>query len=128
MLAVIRNKNPEVIRTLVELGADVNARNNANRTALIYAAESNKNPEVIRTLVELGADVNARDMNGSTPLTQAASLNKNPEVIRALIELGADVNAKDILNDATPLVLALSGPFGVNPEVIRLKINMAKPL
>ena len=114
----------EDVKTELANGADVNTEDKYGSPALMLAVIRNKNPEVIRTLVELGADVNARDMNGSTPLTQAASLNKNPEVIRALIELGADVNAKDILNDATPLVLALSGPFGVNPEVIRTLVEL----
>ncbi|MBR1604047.1 MAG: ankyrin repeat domain-containing protein, partial [Synergistaceae bacterium] len=58
--------NPEVIKLLIDAGADVNARNEDGKTALMAAARYNQNPEVIETLVDVGADVNARNEDGET--------------------------------------------------------------
>ncbi len=89
IIAAENNTNPEVIKTLIEAGADVNAYGGA---ALRNAVRSITNPEVIKVLIEAGADVNA---DGGAALRNAAGYNTNPEVIKALIEAGADVNAKD---------------------------------
>jgi hypothetical protein len=59
-------------RLLVETGADVNARDNFERTPLRLAAEVG-NTETARLLVESGADVNARDNFESTPLHAATT-------------------------------------------------------
>ena len=96
-------------------GANVNAKDNNGRTALMIAATLNKNPEIITALIKAGADVNAKDNDGRTALMFTAAINKNSEVITALIKAGADVNAKD--NDgATALTLAAANTK--NPEVI----------
>jgi ankyrin repeat protein len=55
---------------LVEHGADLNAKNNTNYTALILASE-NGNFEIVKYLVEKGADVNAIN-NNKTPLMSAS--------------------------------------------------------
>ncbi len=56
MFAAENNQNPEVIKVLLEAGADVNARTAADKTPLMFAAENNQNPEVIKVLLDAGAD------------------------------------------------------------------------
>ena len=46
--------NIETLRILLDAGADPNARNEFNATALLWAA---RNPEKARLLIERGADV-----------------------------------------------------------------------
>jgi ATP-dependent 26S proteasome regulatory subunit len=58
------------VGSLVELGADVNAKADIDATAL-HAAASSGHPNVISTLIEHGADVHATDNNGKTPLDYA---------------------------------------------------------
>jgi hypothetical protein len=73
----------EVVRILVEQGADVMARDNDGKTSL-HAASKKGHVEVTRFLIEHGADVTARADDGRTPLVVAAEVG-NVEVIRILV-------------------------------------------
>ena len=91
----------DVVRALIEAGADVNPKMIGDRTPLFLSAEEG-HLEVARALVEAGADVNAKQYNkGWTPLHMSAEMG-HLEVVRALIEAGADVNAKED-DGGTPL-------------------------
>ena len=61
MQAADNTSKPEVIATLINAGADVNAKDNKGFTPLMTAAMMNPNPEVIAALVKAGADVNAKN-------------------------------------------------------------------
>lgn len=74
-------------------GADINARNNSNQTAL-YVAINTGRKEIAKWLIEKGADVNAKNNNGYTPLMNAAR-HGSILTVEYLVEKGADVNAKD---------------------------------
>jgi|GEM_PF-377039 len=96
-------QNVEVVRRLVEAGADVNARDPRWGTVLNAAVArtpyADQPPYVltadtVRLLMATGADVNAADAEGKTPLMTAASLN-SVSVVRMLLGAGAAVNAKD---------------------------------
>lgn len=52
--------NAEIVKLLLERGADVNARGNGGRTALHYAIEHH-HPDVVQLLVSHGADINVVD-------------------------------------------------------------------
>ena len=111
----------EMVRVLVELKADINARSISGRAPLHIASvgESNATSEVALFLLEHGADVNARRNDGSTPLHCAAKNGRRPEIARMLIEHGADIDAKDDTG-RTPLQHA-SGK-GCN-EVVKLLLE-----
>jgi ankyrin repeat protein len=64
MRAARRNPNPEIHATLIEAGADVNARNMADYTALIWATRENPNPEVVLLLLDAGANPAVRGVDG----------------------------------------------------------------
>ncbi len=71
VIAMITNTPDEVIRRLVELGADVNAATNEGITPLMLAAMTGK-AGIVDYLIGKGADINARDITGWTPLFYAS--------------------------------------------------------
>lgn len=125
MAASYSNRNPEVISTLLNAGADVNAQDMSGTTPLMYAVGGNANPDVLTTLLKAGADVNAQEKSGQTPLAQAAEFNQNPEVITVLVKAGADLNALD-KHGATPLMSAAAE--NKNPAVILALIDAGADL
>ena len=85
------------IQSCLDVGWDVNAKDNTGDTALHYSAQKGK-VDVIEALIKAGADVNAKKNDGETALHSAAQEGK-VDAIAALIKAGADVNAKK--NDGT---------------------------
>jgi len=83
----------EAAKWLIENGADINAKNNNDYTALINAA-INGYTAIVELLIENGADINAKNNNGNTALTLAA-YNGHTDIVKYLIENGADINAKN---------------------------------
>ncbi len=85
--------NFEAVKTLLEKGAAVDARDKYEYTALIWAG-GESNLAVVQLLIENDADVNARSKSGYTPLIWAA-LRGRTEVAAFLLRHGADINMQD---------------------------------
>ena len=94
----------EVVKYLLELGADLNHQDNEGYTALFLAARYGK-LEFVKYLQELGADLNHQNNKGYTALIWAAATGQL-EVVKFLCELGADLNHKDNVGN-TALVKAI---------------------
>jgi len=56
---------PELVKTLIEAGADLNFQNKEGSTALITAAFFGR-PEIVRTLLDSGADKTIKNKYGAT--------------------------------------------------------------
>lgn len=84
----------EVVRLLLENGADVNIRDKRDRTPLHQAVRADDSSELIDLLVENGADLEACDYNGCTPLLLAAKTGRFDD-LKKLVNLGADLTAED---------------------------------
>jgi len=132
------------VRSLLDKGADVNAKWREGGTALMAAAVIG-HADVMRVLLERGADVNSRNNEGHTALMLAienvsdadairrlVALNPraNPDslggapqptvtIVRVLLDGGADVNAATNEGD-TALMYAVS--MG-DPEIVRALIE-----
>jgi uncharacterized protein len=83
----------ERVDSLLAQGADVNAKNSAERTPLLAAAAAG-NSRIVRKLLAFGADPNLADKRGVTPLMEAAA-HGYEEVAKQLVAAGSDVDAKD---------------------------------
>ena len=83
--------NVETLRVLLDAGAEVNARNRADATALLWAAGD---VEKARLLIERGADVTIPSKQGRTPLMAAAARAGNSELVALMLSKGADPRAK----------------------------------
>ena len=58
LIDAVTNRQPERVRTLLETGVDLEARNEDGATALILAAFAGET-EIVQTLVNAGADIDA---------------------------------------------------------------------
>jgi ankyrin repeat protein len=84
--------NTERVRELIRQGADIDQRDDNDRTALMFAV-INRHFETMTVLLENGADVNAKSNNEGTALMGAA-LSGDLRMVQALLDKGADVHAK----------------------------------
>ncbi|GAB6439370.1 hypothetical protein bcgnr5369_00260 [Bacillus cereus] len=92
-----RNDNFDLVRLLISNGANVNAKNYAKTTSLMYATQ-NQNIEMIQFLLKNNAEINAISSSAS-PLKIALMSNKD-EIIKLLIENGADI--RKVRSDLEP--------------------------
>ncbi len=111
----------EMVRFLVEHGADPNAQNNDGNTALIYAA-ADGDMEMVRFLVELGADVNFRDRQGMSVLLHAAA-DGDMEMVRFLVERGADLEVQNN-NDLSGNTALINAVWHDEVEIVRLLVEL----
>jgi ankyrin repeat protein len=87
----------EAVRLLLDAGADVNAVNEAEFTALHGAAFRGLN-DVIQILVDHGANIDGRDFRGRTPYRlaqgnkQAFYFQEYPDTAELIEKLGADTS------------------------------------
>lgn len=96
----------DIVRLLLEHGADVNAKGDDGSTALTIAIQYGGHVEIVRALLNKGADPNAKLSDGRTPLMLTAD---SPEIVKALLEKGADVSARDNHRGETALKKAVDG-------------------
>lgn len=80
------------VQRLVAHGANVNARSDTERTALLVAAAYPGTVGVLRLLLDGGADLRAQDRQGATALSLAVR-SADVGVVRFLVERGLNPNA-----------------------------------
>lgn len=116
----------ELVRWLVENGANIDAVDTYERTALHHHAMTRSGD--VTLFLELGATVNAVDIYNNTPLHFAAGSSFNSASVKKLIAYGANTNAQN-KDTQTPLEYALKRANNINiielVEIskILLKIN-----
>lgn len=103
----------EITRRVIELGAELGARNRRGATPLHYSADGipgsaawdpAAQAATISALIAAGADPNARDAAGVTPLHRAVR-TRCAAAVSALLEGGADPQLANA-RGSTPLALA----------------------
>lgn len=81
------NGQTNVIKLLIESGADINAKNIHGNTALIFASARGY-LDIVKYLIEVGADINLKNNLGNTALMYAYN-DKYKEIIELLKKHGA---------------------------------------
>jgi len=94
--AAVEEGSIDTVKSLLEQGVDINARDASNKTPL-HRAAAKGNFDVVRLLIEQGAEVDPCDELGRTPL-YSASRSGHLEVSRLLLDHGANVNARQWYN------------------------------
>jgi ankyrin repeat protein len=90
LVAAARARDRAMVRTLLQQGVPVNARQMDGATALHWAAHWD-DLEIADALIAAGADVNAANELGATPL-QLACINGSAAMTRRLLARGARAN------------------------------------
>jgi len=109
LLYAARDGRMDLVRMLLDAGANINERDANDITPLIIAI-TNNHPDVARFLIDHGADLKAVDWYGRTPLWAAVetrnmdldngtfvnSIDRAPylDLIQVLLDRGVDVNAR----------------------------------
>lgn len=85
----------KVVKMLVAAGAEIEARDESGRTALVAAilAGTGGYPEVLKALIELGANINVCDAGGNSVLKLAQNLGRET-VASIFTEAGASENGE----------------------------------
>ncbi|OAQ99952.1 hypothetical protein LLEC1_04023 [Akanthomyces lecanii] len=107
-----------IVKLLLENGANVEVKDEDGRTALSYIAEQG-HEAIVKILLEKGANVEAKDRNGQTPLSWAAEKG-HEAIVKMLLEKGAYVEAKD-KGGQTPLSLAAEKGYEAVVEMLQRK-------
>lgn len=111
----------EVVRLLMDKGANVNPKTDSN-TPLMYAA-SEGNDAVVKFLLARGAQVNVQTEEG-TPLMSAVN-GGHPEALKLLLAAGADVKVVHRTGDNALIMAARQRSYSTptlepNSEIVRL--------
>ena len=109
--------NVETLELLIDAGADVNARNAFDATALLWGA---RDPAKAKLLIARGAGVNSPSKQGRTPLMLASLAHGGSSVVALMLEKGADVGARDKRGETA---LGLAATIG---EVQTMRLLLAK--
>lgn len=88
----VLGRSMDIVKFLVNNGADLNVSDWKGKTPLFYAIDYN-GIEIVTFLLASGCAVNSRDGEMRAPLQEAASLGR-VEIVKALIAFGADVTAE----------------------------------
>ena len=73
----------DIVRMLIDAGADIGHRNDQGENALITASQEG-NIDVVKVLLDAGADKNQPNADGETPLELAIRLKQKKELINLL--------------------------------------------
>jgi ankyrin repeat protein len=84
----------ELIRILLENGADPNEKSDYNGGTSLHIAVIKDNEEIVKLLLEFGANPNEQNRFGHTPL-HIASGHNNLKIIKLLLGFGADYKITD---------------------------------
>ena len=86
------HKNVELLRWLIENGANVNHQDRDGYSALHFAAQE-KTQEVARLLLDNGANLELADIHGNTPIWTAIFNAKGElELVKLYVQRGANLN------------------------------------
>ncbi|KYO22539.1 NF-kappa-B inhibitor zeta isoform A [Alligator mississippiensis] len=115
---LLRNKSlVDTIKTLIQMGASVEAKDRKSGRSALHLAAEEANVELIRLFLELPNSlsfVNAKAYNGNTALHVAASLQYRMtqlDAVRLLMRKGADPSARNLENEQ-PVHLVPDGSVG----------------
>ena len=119
-----RCMNREILRVMIEHGADVNMRDEEGDTALHEAVDMSS-AETVWLLLKAGADPNARNKRGESPMSLAQSRN-DTEALTLLTATREEIMQRADIAD-TPSLRSIMLKHNHYGDPVDNKINMGNP-
>ena len=111
----------EIVKILIDGGADVNPLHTRCNSPLIEAASARlEHVDIVALLLDSGADVNTANNNGETALSKAAE-SGHEKTVNLLLQHDVDVNAADMWGRTALMKAARNGHIGVVKSLIEKK-------
>ncbi|KAB0795416.1 hypothetical protein PPYR_12255 [Photinus pyralis] len=117
LFAAVQNEHTDIVRLLLQQGADVKITNHLDFTALSLAA-CQDNIEILKLLLHYNSDIEHKSKYGLTPLLHAAKKGQT-EIAKILLDKGAFINVKDH-QGRTPICHAV---YEGHMETVKLFVN-----
>lgn len=108
----VYESNLEIIQTLIQFGANVNAENNCYLTPLHIAIMRN-NLSAIKLLISKGADASKKIGRREETILNFATAKSDFETVQCLISLGASINLTDITGTSPLHIAAKEGKLSI---------------
>nr|MCR5503991.1 ankyrin repeat domain-containing protein [Elusimicrobiaceae bacterium] len=118
----MQEQNKEIIKHMLDKGADVKAKDKDEEDILFYAVRTNNFPLIELLVSSYGADINTRNKDGETPLFVAAQ--NQPGMVPMLLQKGANPKVMDS-KGRTPAIAAVEMGF---IELYEMLENAPAPL
>jgi ankyrin repeat protein len=128
LLMAAAKKRPDMVRLLLEAGADINAQNDHGHTSVAHAVDD---PPTLAVLLERGADVNLPNNAGITPLMHVTLQMKSAgDTCKMLLARKPELEARDdegntavhyaaaswCWNESLPLLLEAGGDINARND------------
>ena len=107
LMMAAKENQVSVIKTLLETGEEINARDQHGKTALLWAVEKG-HTEAVQLLAGNGAEVSVRNRAGDTVLMIAAWRGKQ-DIIKVLVNHGTEIDARNYEGHSALLYAAIKG-------------------
>jgi uncharacterized protein len=100
LMVAAQNGCADIVKLLLDGGADVNAKASAVSAAgahgldgitVLFSAAASENLAVVKMLLDHGADLHAQTSDGSTVMLRAST----NEIVQTFLDRGLDINARD---------------------------------
>ncbi len=134
LMAAAEIGDVSVIQRLLQRGANLDATDNADTTALVHLFEGgHATPALTKMLLPKSGLRNQKSGNGYSALAAAAN-TRDPEIVRMLLDSGANANDKGI--DGLPLLetaveadnLAMTKPLVAHGASVNVRSVSGKPM
>jgi len=117
-------RNLDILRHLLDYGADPNLLHVENVSPLNFAAQENLDT-FAELLLKKGANPHLATSDNITPLMMASRNPNGSKLINTLLAYKADVNTKRLSNSTTPLMLAIQNDaIMVVDTLLQAKANL----
>ncbi len=116
------DENLEMVKLLIDNGADISSEADNGRTVLLEAILSEKSYDIVKLLIEKGVDVNRSNDDKQTPLMKAAQYNL-PAVVKILLDSGASKKGTDFYGKTALKYAEETAERTGDPAVLNLLTN-----